>query len=880
MGSQRRIRTILYDDQKLEATELDLLHTPALQRLYDLHQLGLADRVFIDASHSRLHHVVGVLHQVENLLVAISRNLDAHPNRELTYGEHDGGQKTSTAQELATYVRKRRRAARLMGLLHDLTHSPFGHTLEDEIQVIKTKHDEPERQAKAFYRLLCQYVSWLTRDSGKSDFVEGTWGIIPRHDGGEDEPKNRLARYLDAPDLLDAPEDDGSMQLLASLAAKQLEEDSPARHMSREPRKEALRQFFHDLYFAMRGLLYLDCIHKPASTHVPKQVGSYPFEKLIQVILDKVGSPLGSDDSFLPQRDAFLLDVIGNTICADLLDYARRDSLFAGLKLNYDPDRIIENFTLVSHGDGPQGSFPTPLLRTAISMFSHKLRLDVPGELLNLLQVRFYLSQRVLFHPTKCIAGAMLGTALQLIGWKRLPQHFQYLGDAIFLHQVSESARIVRDLLQLHTVTTILTQELTASLFSTIDAIPVTGTILAARQLIEDRASQPLRAIRDDLRAAIRLLDRLAARRYHRTIFRALPDVNLHGMRPKNIADKVGDPAARSRIEREIERIAGLPPGTVVIHCPPGDGPVKIAAMLLVMEEDGRAHELRAIGELTNLFHEHQEAVKALETMYRSMWRLEVAVAPPFRPEFQRLENIVRQVLYKEITGKELGEHDLLNDPYMRRELEEATKKGLDGDQDMVHITDRWGEETVISWREYKVALCALNAARNLPTVSGFLQQPAMAASDGQGGARPPSIREVEMELSDWLTRSPVQSDAAQSVGGAIAGDLFAGVGEPLVLEWWADVFELPSDEKLANVANKEVARSAFASGRANLILALKEMPQTDRPTAAKVQQRWLAYCNEEVSKVAARKGKAADSAVQARSKDEWLKALRAKDAL
>src|SRR6266436_1825479 len=99
MGNSRRIRTILYDDQQLEATELDLLHTPALQRLYDLHQLGLADRIFIDASHSRLHHVVGVLHQVENLVAATTRNLEVRPERVLTY--HDNGEeKAITARDL------------------------------------------------------------------------------------------------------------------------------------------------------------------------------------------------------------------------------------------------------------------------------------------------------------------------------------------------------------------------------------------------------------------------------------------------------------------------------------------------------------------------------------------------------------------------------------------------------------------------------------------------------------------------------------------------------------------------------------------------------------------------------------------------------------
>lgn len=42
------------------------------------------------------------------------------------------------------------------------------------------------------------------------------------------------------------------------------------------------------------------------------------------------------------------LDIVGNTVCADLLDYAQRDSHFAGLRLDYDSDRIAETFTLVT----------------------------------------------------------------------------------------------------------------------------------------------------------------------------------------------------------------------------------------------------------------------------------------------------------------------------------------------------------------------------------------------------------------------------------------------------------------------------------------------------------------------------------------------------
>jgi HD superfamily phosphohydrolase len=75
MKNPKRIRTLLYGDQRLSRAELEVLHTPAMQRLYGLKQLGLTDRVFIDASHARIHHVVGVLQQVEKLVTAIVNNL-------------------------------------------------------------------------------------------------------------------------------------------------------------------------------------------------------------------------------------------------------------------------------------------------------------------------------------------------------------------------------------------------------------------------------------------------------------------------------------------------------------------------------------------------------------------------------------------------------------------------------------------------------------------------------------------------------------------------------------------------------------------------------------------------------------------------------------
>ncbi len=56
------IRTRLYDDQKFSSWELELIHTPIIQRLYDLKQLGFTDRIFPDAVHSRFNHTLGVIY--------------------------------------------------------------------------------------------------------------------------------------------------------------------------------------------------------------------------------------------------------------------------------------------------------------------------------------------------------------------------------------------------------------------------------------------------------------------------------------------------------------------------------------------------------------------------------------------------------------------------------------------------------------------------------------------------------------------------------------------------------------------------------------------------------------------------------------------------
>lgn len=94
-------------------------------------------------------------------------------------------------------------------------------------------------------------------------------------------------------------------------------------------------------------------------------------------------------------------DLIAGTIDADLLDYLRRDSYFTGLAQAYD-DRVFQYFTVA---DG----------HLALRMAKHGMdRPDARSEVIQLLRMRYFLTERVYYHHTKVAAGAMISKAVEL----------------------------------------------------------------------------------------------------------------------------------------------------------------------------------------------------------------------------------------------------------------------------------------------------------------------------------------------------------------------------------------------------------------------------------------------------------------------------------
>jgi HD superfamily phosphohydrolase len=691
MRTNKRIRTVLYGDERLSAAELEVIHTPAMQRLYGLKQLGLADRVYIDASHSRMHHVVGVLEQVNTIVDAIIVNLRRTKNK-FQVGP-SGSTMHLESGPLAQLVSSRRPVIRFIGLLHDLTHAPFGHTVEDEIRIVESKHDHPKRQAEAFYRLLCQLTAWLSLEASGSD--------------PERFPVMLKPFLSDRSTPADAPVDEIAEALKGLLVTA----PPTPRSGPRVSPKQIAEMFVH-LDCAMTALTHLEVLHKeqPSEVDFP-HTSDYSFQVLVRsAVKNTEFERLLQEYAFSPHRDAYMLDIVGNTVCADLLDYAARDSHYAALRLDYDPNRIAENFTLAqvnsaayatthSHykdelkkiiPSGHTDPFEGNCLRTAISLVSHKYRADIPGELMNLLNVRYYVYERVIYHPTKSAAGAMLGTSLQLLGWRRsshwvskgLPPHLRFVGDDVFLHDIRSALDFVLVWMAKFSDAHVLTDDDLRDI-ANFDQIH-NGIVI---ELLNLRRDQPVGDTRGDLTAAQLLLNGLAARRYLRPVYRALPSTK-DADDARLIAQTFQDPDTRYETEREIEGALKkkLPRGTITIHCPPYNAGRKIANVFLtkpVFDPDGTlkghsVHKLKHIAMLDdNIFHDHEAAVRAVEEMYASMWRLNVYAAPE---QFHRYEEIVeaadRIINEKLKSVNELAA--LSNDPNLRAELDpRAVTRGI-----------------------------------------------------------------------------------------------------------------------------------------------------------------------------------------------------------
>ena len=125
------IRDPVHGDVYLTHEEVKILDTREMQRLRGVKQLGTAYLVFPGAVHTRFDHSIGSLHMAQTMIDAVNLSFELDAASCVGIGEEEA------------------RVVRIAALVHDITHVPFGHSIEDQDGIFG-RHDLPHRFQRMF----------------------------------------------------------------------------------------------------------------------------------------------------------------------------------------------------------------------------------------------------------------------------------------------------------------------------------------------------------------------------------------------------------------------------------------------------------------------------------------------------------------------------------------------------------------------------------------------------------------------------------------------------------------------------------------------------------------------------------------------------------
>ncbi|MCU1358637.1 MAG: superfamily phosphohydrolase [Acidimicrobiales bacterium] len=467
----------------LEATFLD---SSALQRLRRVRQLGTTHLVYPGATHSRLSHSLGALRAAQDLLDAVIDNRRGPRPADDLFSEWSSRiPRNQTLSQLDKELAKVTVLARLGALLHDVTHVPFGHTIEDDLGVLRSHdHNEPR--------------------------YEAIWSSLPRE--------------------------------LADLFASA------------------------DPAFA---------------------------EQLKMLIVSKPGD----DDAPWPQDDyvyPFVADIVGNTICADLMDYLARDHAFCGLPIAIGR-RFMHDFYVSSSNER---YFPKRMV-IRVTRDGHD-RHDVVTELVKYLRFRYELSERALTHHAKLAADAMIGKLLEM--W----------ADAVWVdvvgrHDPRTAAAHPNDGNALREAVRLEGAEIFEERLAEVRAV-LEAKFLAFGDdgLLESLRDWGQGAGGDKRRQAVGdLADDVLNRQLYRRIGRA--DAKEDQALAKRVFDQFGKPDKRRQVERRAAEWAEVPEAwRVAVWLPSPKMRLKVAGVLV--DQNGHVNELdKAINlRVSDIYRSHE----------------------------------------------------------------------------------------------------------------------------------------------------------------------------------------------------------------------------------------------------------------------------------
>lgn len=315
----------------------------------------------------------------------------------------------------------------------------------------------------------------------------------------------------------------------------------------------------------------------------------------------------------------YIADIIGNTMCADLLSYIEKDVDFTGIERKSGGYTIFNYMELAKDSDGRK--------RLAIRLTKGGLRPDIVSAIQSILEVRYALTEQVIYHHAKCAASAMLAKIATLCG----------ITESTELYNIGDE-----------------------------------GLMLLLEQKIRGLPEQsgdgrPLKP------AVANLLMNLKARRLHKRVFRITESQRKEYDKNHQIGlvQKYGSAEARTELEHFVESALNLEPGSLILFCPSPKTALKEAKVMVIYDKvkeiisnstaNPIAVELRS-DELAEDYPEISERVRGLEKQYLSLWSFYGFIDP---------EKFGYAAGVKELLEREMG---ILSDPLFELYLDAKTE--------------------------------------------------------------------------------------------------------------------------------------------------------------------------------------------------------------
>ena len=322
-----------------------LIDSAPMQRLGRVNQLGYASLVFRGGNHSRLSHVMGAYGLAGRFVDALRRNYESDATRPLGAVDPDLFLPWKQPDQLEDRWAILRFLVGWAALLHDTGHVPLGHTLEDEFDKIFVKHDD-----------------------FRSPRIPHLW--IESSPGHPAEIRRLFLREELLPDVFLRKKITGEMvwQAVMIICFHKSEKD-----------RNGVTTTFADLISGM-----------------PDGLTKTEFARAYAAVEPRLFAP-------------YMADIVADTICADFLDYLRRDASNLGLDVLRD-DRVTSHFWIGRRRNSGQ-------LHMALSLVDRrgKPRLDTTTGVVDLVRQRYRFAEIVYYHKSKGAASAMFAKALHLV---------------------------------------------------------------------------------------------------------------------------------------------------------------------------------------------------------------------------------------------------------------------------------------------------------------------------------------------------------------------------------------------------------------------------------------------------------------------------------